>query len=223
MKHNLAVLAFVSALAACHSEAPQQAGAANEGAAADPGMDVPALNVAATSVHPEDVTVLAQANWTGKACALNLEGVDEKQVDVPANDAGATHLAGYFIDPDDKPAGDFSVALMGPEKNYLFPAKTGWDRTDVADYFRKPELATSGFQVNVDLSGVPAGTYKLNYVVDRGAKGKFFCESGKAIVVGGAPAAASAPVAAADATTTNGEPVAASTPAGSEGATAPAK
>lgn len=147
------------------------------------------LQVAAASVKEQDPAVLAAAEWTAKQCSLTLPDMPDNQLDLDAAGTGPTHLAGFFIAPADQPAGDFEVVLKGEAKNYSFPVKTGWDRTDVADFFKMPQLASAGYDVMVDLSGVDAGKYKINYMVDRSGK-KFFCESGRNLVVKASAAAA---------------------------------
>ena len=140
------------------------------------------LLVAVDAVKEQDVAVLSGAEWTTKQCSLTLPGVPESQADIDATVGGPTRLAGFFIDPSDQPAGAFEVVLKGEPINYSIPAKTGWDRSDVADFFKMPQLVSSGYDLMVDLSGVAAGRYKIDYMVDRGGK-KFFCESGKHLVV----------------------------------------
>lgn len=190
MMKRIFALCVATVAAGCYQQAPSTG--SSPVAKSSPGakFETTSLQVASSSVKEEDPSILLAANWTSKQCALTLEGVTDTQVEIPATIGAPTHLAGYFIDPNDQPAGDFKVALMGTSKNYVFPAKTGWDRTDVADYFGKSQLASSGYDLNVDLSGVPVGTYKLNYVVER-TNGKFFCETGKNIVIAESAAAPS--------------------------------
>ena len=155
-------------------------------------FETASLQVAAASVKEQDAAVLAAAEWTAKQCSLMLPGVPDSQHDLDAAAAGPTRLAGFFIAPDDQPAGEFEVVLKGDAKNYSFPAKTGWDRTDVADFFKMPQLASVGYDVMVDLSGVEAGKYEIDYMLDRSGK-KFFCESGSNLVVQPATDAAAGP------------------------------
>lgn len=186
MNKRVAVLsAFFILAAGCHSEAPQRTaqGATDDG---DAKSELPPMQVAATAVQEQAPAVLAKANWTRKACALTVANVDDSVKEVPVAPGNPARLSGYFIDPEDQPAGDFSIVLLGLDRNYTFAAKTGWDRTDVAKYFGKPQLANSGFDVSVDLSGIPDGTYKVDYVVDRHT-GSFFCESGKALTKASRP------------------------------------
>lgn len=175
MKHTVLFLITMSLLAGCHSEAPQRDIKAKSKFESTP------LSVSLADLKEVDPQTLSSANWTRKSCALSTPEVPETQKEITLESSGLIRLAGYFIDPTDQPAGQFNVALVGEKKAFVFPARTGWDRTDVAEYFEKQQLETSGFDVNVDLKSLPAGSYKINYLVDRKG-GTFFCESGKILV-----------------------------------------
>lgn len=137
------------------------------------------LAVDSGSVTEQDPTRLAGAAWTAKQCVLSVPG-DASEL-LAANGA-PTRLQGFFIAPDDQPAGKFDIVLKGETENYHVPASTGWERTDVADFFKMPQLASSGFDVGADLSNVPAGRYKVDFLMDRDGA-QYFCESGKYLLV----------------------------------------
>lgn len=190
---RLLTLAALAALAACNRQQPAAGGAVTTTpteAQKPLAFESAPLTVKADAVKEQDPAILAGATWTRKQCALTLKEVPDAQADVPAAASGSTHLAGFFIDPKDQPAGNFEIVLKGESKNFSIPAKTGWDRSDVAEFFKLPQLANSGYDVNVDLSGVPDGKYKIDYMADRGGT-RYFCESGKNLVV--ASAATKAP------------------------------
>ena len=182
---RLLMLAVMATLAAC-SKQPASTGPAITTTPSDArkpsAFETAPLVVKADAVKEQDSAILAGATWTRKQCSLTLKGVPDSQVDVPAAVNGSTHLAGFFIDPKDQPAGSFEIVLKGDSKNFAIAAKTGWDRSDVAEFFKLPQLANSGYDVDVDLSGLPAGKYKIDYMVDRGGT-RYFCESGKDLVV----------------------------------------
>lgn len=187
MKHTLIAMAFIAALTAgCNQQAPADGTPAvttTPSEAAKPiHFEVAPLQVGAKSINEQDRSVLAGAAWTAKQCSLTLKGIPESQMDIEAAKIGSTHFSGFFIDPRDQPAGEFEIVLKGEQKNFSIPAKTGWDRTDVADFFKLPQLANSGFDVMADLSTVPSGKYKIDYMVERDGA-KFFCESGKTVVI----------------------------------------
>lgn len=138
------------------------------------------LVVQAAQIEEQDVAVLAGATWTTKQCALETPG---DAIELPAAANGGTNFAGYFIDPSEAPAGDFDIVLKGTARNFRIPAKTGWDRLDVAEFFKIPALATSGYHVLATLAPtVPAGRYEVDFILER-AGVKYFCESGKTLVI----------------------------------------
>ena len=175
MKRKVLFLITTALLAGCHSEAPQREGKTKS------KFETTPLTVQLSDVKEVDSQSLSAANWTRKSCALSVPEVPETQKEIALGNTGHIRLSGYFIDPADQPAGKFEFALVGEKKTFIFPARTGWDRTDVAEYFEMPQLETSGFDVDVDLNSLPVGSYKINYLVDR-KDGKFFCESGKILV-----------------------------------------
>ncbi|AXK70891.1 hypothetical protein DWG18_00365 [Lysobacter sp. TY2-98] len=187
--HNKSLLVLaVVLLAACdRGTAPVSSKGVNAAVTTSPTAEqmpvkyetVP-LAVDPAKIEPQDVAMLASATWTAKQCALTTpEGVDE----LAAVSGAPTHFAGFFIDPSDKPAGDFDIVLKGAATNYRIPVRTGWERADVGEYFKVPALAAAGFEADVALTGaVPAGRYKVDFVVERNGA-KFFCESGKTLVI----------------------------------------
>lgn len=138
------------------------------------------LVVDANSVVTQEKGILAGAAWTAKQCALTTP--DDGDQLVAEESGNQTRLAGYFIAPDDRPAGAFDIVLSGESVDYKVPSRTGWDRSDVAEFFKAPELASSGFDLNVDLGSLPSGEYKVDFLLDRDGT-KFFCESGKRLVI----------------------------------------
>lgn len=139
------------------------------------------LSIAAESIVPFEGAELANAAWTAKSCALTTP--DDQPELKPAAD-GATRFEGYFVGPNDAPPGAFDIVLRSETSNYRIPVRSGWERADVGDFFKIPALNASGFQADVVLApAVAVGRYKIDFVVDING-GKFFCESGKALVVG---------------------------------------
>ena len=203
MKHTLLAMALVVAMVGC----TEQTGAPISGtpavtttpseAAKPMTFQTTPLIVEADSVTAQDPALLAAAAWTQKQCVLTLPG---DPAEFKASPTGPTRLTGFMIAPDDTSAGAFEIVLKGETSNYSIPAKTGWDRTDVADFFKMPQLADSGFDANVDLAKVAPGKYKVDYVVERGGS-RHFCESGKTLIVesGGAGATPAQDAPAADA------------------------
>lgn len=139
------------------------------------------LIVDPASISEQNPAVLASAAWTKRQCAVATpaDGIELHA----AVAGGATEIAGYFIAPDNAPAGAFDLVLKGESRNFHIPARTGWDRSDVAEYFNAPALASSGYRISVKLKPeVPAGAYELDLMLDRSGT-KYFCESGKILIV----------------------------------------
>lgn len=183
MKRTLIALALVTLVAGCNkptTDGPAVTTAPSEAEKPVKFESTP-LVVDAASVVEQDPKLIADAAWTTKQCVLTVPG---DAAEMQGATSGPTRLTGFFIAPDDQPAGEFDIVLKGESTNYRIPAKTGWDRTDVADFFKLPQLASTGFDANVDLSMVPAGKYKVDFVLDR-AGAKHFCESGKHLVLAG--------------------------------------
>ncbi len=57
-------------------------------------------------------------------------------------------------------------------------------RPDVAGYFKEDYFSQSGYQVNIDISDLPAATYDAMIVMDVNGK-TILCSSGRKFVVGG--------------------------------------
>lgn len=192
MKRTLIALAVVALVAGCNNSPAPGSDAAAVTTAPEESQkplefETTPLVVDAAAVTEQDPALRAGAAWTAKQCALTVPG---DAAEMESASAGPTRLTGFFIAPDDQPAGEFDIVLKGETRNFRIPAKTGWDRSDVASFFKMPQLATSGFDVNADLSGVATGNYKVDFMLER-AGAKHFCESGKTLVVkaGAQPAA----------------------------------
>src|SRR4249919_1334333 len=169
-------------LAGCQGQAPAPAATqtASPTSAQAPEASAPASVAAVdeTKVVEFDAGSLKQATWTGKACDVK---VPDGATETVATKGSANQIEGYVIDPSDAPAGAFDFILKG-DKSFSIPATTGASRPDVAEFFKIPALANSGFQFTTTLANVPAGRYTVDFVMDRNGT-KFFCESGKTLVV----------------------------------------
>lgn len=188
MKVRNALMVIAVALTGCSQSASEQV----EGQSAEtlPAVTTNPADVQKPATSPllidgaqvklQEPSVLAGATWTTKQCSLTTPD-DGKDLSAQAN--SPTRLEGFFIDPQDAPAGEFEIVLKGDGANYGIPAKTGWERADVATFFKVPALATAGYDVLVTLdSSVPKGEYDVDLMLERGGV-KYFCESGKRLLV----------------------------------------
>jgi hypothetical protein len=183
MKNSILFFAMLAgALCGCGESAQSTPAFAVEKKAessAQSGGDVTLpLEVDEAAVREIETAALAGAAWTGKACELaSPTGATQ----VIATKGSRNQLAGFVIDPEDKPPGDFDFVLKG-ERSFRIPVSTGWSRIDVAEFFKAPQLATAGFQFSTQFDAVPPGTYGVDFYITS-PKGHYFCESGKTILV----------------------------------------
>lgn len=99
--------------------------------------------------------------------ACSLDGVDQ-------NNGGAiaqlkktqTHvIRGWFVNQTThQGVGTFRVVLKGSNGSFEFDARTRVDRPDVASYLKTPNLKNAGYNVQVALDKVPAGSYEVELV-----------------------------------------------------------
>lgn len=178
MKRLIIVMAItVCSLSAC-GERPPQAVSAPSASAGAASQANPPLVVDETKFSEFDVASLGKAAWTGKAC--DLKTADGKP-GITIVKGSQNVLEGYVIDPGDVPPGAFDFVMKG-DKSFRLPVSTGWPRPDVAEFFKVPGLAAAGFKFSASFDAVPAGTYEVDFVINK-ADGTYFCESGKSILV----------------------------------------
>lgn len=150
-----------------------------------PGAVAPAASPVAVPPNSNPATpvtaeTLQAAEWTRQACDLTVPEGGKALV----HHAGtATLFEGFFIGPDNTPAGVFDFVLKGPDRSYAVRTETGFLRPDVASYFKDDALAGAGFRFSSTLEGVPAGTYDVDFHVGKAGK-RYFCESGKQVQIG---------------------------------------
>lgn len=186
MKIQLTAAALAIALVGCNSPTAPAATdtptvvipAPGDSAVTPPPVTEPAMVIDDASITELDPAVLAEASWTAKPCALSSE---QDAKDIVAARGVPFVMEGYMVDPSNVPAGEFDVVLKGAEQ-FRIPVKTGWQRQDVADFFKVPALVESGFLFSTTFGGVPAGRYDVDFVVEREGV-NYFCESGKTLTL----------------------------------------
>lgn len=129
--------------------------------------------------RPVDVAALDAAEWTRQACDLTVPDGGGVLRHRPGT---ATVFEGFFIGPDNRPAGAFDFVLRGPAGAHAVSTETGFPRPDVATYFKNEALAAAGFRFSSTLDGIPAGTYDVDFHVETSGK-RYFCESGKQVEI----------------------------------------
>lgn len=182
MKLHLAVcMLALSTLAGCNGAdpAPPRVNAPVAQVPAVAPLPTVPLTVDEAKVASISADELAGAEWTRQACSL--DSVDGS-ADVPVLHRGSPHVfKGYLMDDAKAPARDFQFVLKGAS-NHAIPATTGYARPDVAEFFKTPELSTSGFEFSTTLESVPPGEYGVVFVIRKGQR-LLFCESEKKLSV----------------------------------------
>ena len=172
MKYRLLVAAIGVSLAACSEKPPEKAATQVAGPAPAP------IYAKATAVRPAEIQ---STRSLPDACRLDSVN-DQTAKDVAISDKAKVKLAGWA---GNVPAGtspkQIFVELEGPSKAYVRAAQ-GIKRPDVADHFKKPGLADSGWIAYADLSEMAAGAYKVRIIQVEGQAG-LVCESNKSIVI----------------------------------------
>lgn len=145
-------------LVACGGEAPTPAGDA-------PAADAPAAPAAAPAPVPASSAVPAAYAMPGDATAAgrcSLDALNGKRGETVALPAGGTALFGGWVADAGKnvPTGAMLVLDKGAD-SYAAPLVAGAHRPDVAAALGSEALAQSGFNLKLDLAGVPAGAYRV--------------------------------------------------------------
>lgn len=170
MRHGLTkVGALVGAallLAGCGDSHPipeanpgsRPADSAPDQATAGGAASAPAPSTGAFTVLTAPVATSAAATTS-----CNLDAVDGAPPGAKPLPRGASALfAGWAAASSGSAVpSTVTIVLAGSHAKYSVAVPTGAQRPDVAKAQGKPELVTSGYQVNADLSGVPAGTYTV--------------------------------------------------------------
>lgn len=148
-------------LVACGgSDAPAPADAVAPAAEQAVAADAPV----ATSVAATPYAMVDGAPTSGH-CALDaVNGQPGPEVRVPAG--GRVMFGGWLATAElQLPQGALLVLGNGAQ-SHSAPMASGAPRPDVAAALGSEALANSGFNLDVDLAGVPAGSYQLVAVLD---------------------------------------------------------
>lgn len=170
MKYPLLVAAMGLSLVACSEKQPEKAAAP---------VATPAPSFAkATAVRP---AAIQSTQSLPDACRLDAVN-DQPAKDAWISEKARIKLSGWAgnVAAGTSPKQIF-VELEGPSKAYI-QAAHGIKRSDVADHFKKPGLADTGWVAYADLSGMAAGDYKVRIIQVEGQAG-LVCDSKNSIVI----------------------------------------
>lgn len=180
-----AVLLLCLATAACNrtepGNAPAPAAEAPAGASVEPS---PEPNTApGAELTAEQVAVVPVLSET---CNLeSIDGVVVQDMEPIAPKARQFSVSGWLVDdvarnvPTGLAVRAYSVS--GDGRIWQFPASGGIERSDVqALQGNVPEMLNSGFQAQLDLSGLAPGEYRLRLAYPRGDQ-LVVCDNGRAV------------------------------------------
>lgn len=115
-------------------------------------------------VHAADYTLAADAPAAGH-CALDaINGGGTQGVVLPAS--GHAVFGGWIANAALDVPTDAMFVLRGDQGSLAAPLDARWDRPDVAQALGSEALANAGFNLQLSLDGVPAGSYELLAMVD---------------------------------------------------------
>lgn len=172
MKYPLLVAAIGLSLAACSEKQPEKA--ATPAPVASPAP----IYVKATAARP---AAIQSTQSLPNSCWLDTVN-DQPAKDASISDKARTRLVGWAgnVSAGTSPRQVF-VELEGPSKVYI-QAVHGIKRPDVADNFKKPGLADTGWVAYADLSELAAGAYKVRIIQVEGQAG-LVCDSTSSILL----------------------------------------
>lgn len=100
----------------------------------------------------------------GGYCALDaIGGTPAARARITAGETVV--FAGWLGDTDRRVPEEAGLALSSDATTYLFPVSATGQRPDVAEALGARTLRTSGFNSSLNMTGVPAGTYRASIIM----------------------------------------------------------
>lgn len=125
--------------------------------------------------------VLASAA-PGGMCSLDVvSGQGATNSGFMAAASHATIFGGWAATSDRKNPNQIILVLKGTE-SFQAPGSTGGERADVAKAFNSPGLTRSGFNLIVDTSALPEGTYQV-MILEPGTNSPTLCDTHKSLAL----------------------------------------
>lgn len=177
----LGCIASALLLSACGQKNTEVAAGSAAGPAA-PGVTAPSAELMAGLT----LATIAASPTIG-VCSVENVAVHPGLESQPAKDnkfkapLGSTvKFIGFATDQNKgEPLTSFTLLLVG-EQVWGVSGRSGLERPDVAEYFKKPALAPSGYHLDAGLAKIPAGAYTLWLRNEAGAA----CPTHQTLVVG---------------------------------------
>jgi len=193
-----AALVALVAITGCSGEHAPTAPPATEDAAVEAAPATPAAEPApAPAEAPAPALLKGKATNQGQLTAGQAVAschLDNLSSGATQREAGQLKIArdqpffaaGWVSTPDETAVPQtVSLRLLldgSPGDLWDFTVPTGGDRTDVATFKGKPALATAGFSLDGDTSGMPAGLYHA-YLSFEHAGQTYSCNGGDRILI----------------------------------------
>ncbi|MEN1929604.1 hypothetical protein WCE37_11500 [Luteimonas sp. MJ250] len=131
---------------------------------ADTAPPAAAAAVPAVDVVPAPYAMAADAPTSGYCALDSANGQRGEVVTLPGSDVAV--FGGWAADAEKQvPEGALFVFGNGAD-SHAVPLVAGANRPDVAAALGSEALAQAGFNLRLDLAGIPAGSYDLSVVTD---------------------------------------------------------
>lgn len=157
---------------------------ADSTAVADPAASAPASAPEASVVAPVAAATVPYAMMAGAPtvghCALDVvNGIHAPSVTVPVGSKAM--FGGWAANPEIQVPVDALFVLANGADSHAVPLVAGAERPDVAAALASEALAQAGYNLEIDLAAVPAGSYGLVIVLDQATSA--YCDLGTRLVL----------------------------------------
>lgn len=195
--HRLPLLALIGCLflSACdQSGTPPATASQDEAPAIEQEQPVAAPSIdPATLAGPTTLTEIDEAARSAEMSAsglCNFDTINGQRIgdatSVRVQDPAAFSVSGWLVEKREmlRPQGVLRLQEVNGGRAWEIGVGPGTSRGDVGRHLKKEELKDAGFEVQSDLSSLPAGEYVLSlnhYSGDR----RVACDKGRRILLGG--------------------------------------
>lgn len=125
---------------------------------------------------------------TAKSTACSIDMVGQANVvteEIPISKASHHRVRGWLANETAKNGiPNFELVFMGDQANFATDVDNNFDRPDVDEYLKVPSMTVKpGFEVDLDASAVPAGTYSIVLSYKGMADAPYLCDTGRKAVI----------------------------------------
>ncbi|MBJ7575067.1 hypothetical protein [Luteimonas sp. MC1828] len=159
----------------CGGERP-----ADTTAVAEPAAPAPATDVAPAVAAPAVAYAMAVGAPVAGNCALDMvNGTHGPSVTAPVGSKAL--VGGWAASADNQVPANALFVLANGADSHAVPLVAGAHRPDVAAALGSEALAQAGYNLDIDLAAVPAGSYDLVIVLDQATSA--YCDLGTRLVL----------------------------------------